>query len=117
MNYQIFLFYFFSYLNFSGIMYQKFLFMIRYFIKIGIRMSSQKYIINVPDANLIISKDEILDKIKDYKDNLNEIYNFDEELEYDWNFNKNSILKIYLNEFNPYLYNKELQKGEIEKIK
>ncbi len=29
---------FFSYLNFSGIMCQKFLFMIRYFIKIGIRI-------------------------------------------------------------------------------
>jgi hypothetical protein len=104
-----------SYFDSSGIMYQKFLFIIRYFIKIGIRMSYQKYIVNVPHFNFILSKDEILDKIKDYKDKLNEIYNFDEELEYDWNCNKNSILKIYLNEFNPYLYNKELQKGEIEK--
>ena len=106
-----------SYLDSSGIMYQKFLFMIRYFIKIGIRMSAQNYIINVPHANFILSKDSILDKIKDYKDNINKIYNFDEELEYDWNCNKNSILKIYLNEFDPYSYNKEYQNGELEKNK
>lgn len=106
---------FLYYLMGNGILYEKFLFMIRYFIKIGIRMASQNKLSKVEHCNFISSKEDILNKVKDYKDKLNEIYNFDKELNNDFDCQRNSILKIHLNEFDPYIYNKNLNENQFEK--
>jgi hypothetical protein len=96
-------------MNNDRIFIQKLLFIIRYFIKIGIRMGVSKKLKIVDHANFMLSKESILEKSKNYK-NFNEIYDFKNELEIDCNNEINSILKIYLNEFNPILYTRVLKK-------
>ena len=96
----------------SKLMFNKMLFMIRYFIKIGIRMAMSKNFILVfsEGADFLSSKDKILDKVKDFKKEIKDIYNFDEEFKIDCEEERNSILKIYLNEFNPNKINKDFEK-------
>ena len=101
-------------MNNDRIFIQKLLFVIRYFIKIGIRMGVSKKLKIVDHANFMLSKESILEKLKKYNNNFNEIYDFKNELEIDCNNEINSILKIYLNEFNPILYNKSFEEKNID---
>ena len=93
----------------SKLIIQKMLFMIRYFIKIGIRMAISNKLKLVEHANFLSTKNTILDKVKDFKESIKNIYDFDKEFDIDCNNERNSILKIYLNEFNPILINKMLE--------
>ena len=101
-------------MNNDRIFIQKLLFIIRYFIKIGIRMGVSKKLKIVDHANFMLSKESILEKLKKYNNNFNEIYDFKKEFEIDCNNEINSILKIYLNEFNPILYNKSFEEKNID---
>ena len=100
----------------SKLMYNKMLFMIRYFIKIGIRMAMSKNfkLVFSEGADFLSSKDKILDKVKDFKKEIKDIYNFDEEFKIDCEEERNSILKIYLNEFNPILIKKDFENKSID---
>jgi hypothetical protein len=83
--------------------------MIRYFIKIGIRMAISKKLKIVEHAKFLSSPKTILEKVKEYKAKIKNIYDFDKEFKIDCDKERNSILKIYLNEFNPILINKMLE--------
>ena len=55
-------------MNNDRIFIQKLLFIIRYFIKIGIRMGVSKKLKIVDHANFMLSKESILEKLKNYKE-------------------------------------------------
>ena len=95
----------------------KMLFMIRYFIKIGIRMAISKKLKFVEHAKFLSSPETILEKVKEYKAKIKNIYDFDKEFKIDCDKERNSILKIYLNEFNPKLINKDFELKPIDNNK
>ncbi len=67
--------------NSDPIFIQKLLFIIRYFIKIGIRMGVSNKLKIVNHANFMLSKESILGKLKNYNTKFNKIFDFKKELE------------------------------------